>query len=212
MIYLRMIRSMCGISVSLATRRRERSPPGKPARRGRILASRPSLPIDGGDSPPWLSFRRDGLGTACFPGRSHRKKGGRRTLPASKARDSGGGREPGFPPTRLAAVAPPRCGALASIWESPLREPRENSRGGGVSAEGFRPASGSRAGISAKFDKYEQIKTNSQLFPTLFPPFCDLFDRPLSHPVSPPFPHRRAHHPHQKYIPPGARPRTANAG
>lgn len=140
------------------------------------------------------------------------KKGGGRTLPASKARDSGGGREPGFPPTRLAAVAPPRCGALASFWESPLREPRENSRGGGVSAEGFRPAGGSRAGISAKFDKYEQIKTNSQLFPTLLRPFFDPFDRPLSHPVSPPFPHRRAHHPHQKYIPPGARPRTANAG
>ena len=84
MIYLRMIRSMRGISVSLATRRRERSPPGKPARRGRILASRPSLPIDGGDSPPWLSFRRDGSGTACFPGRSHRKRGGEERSPPRK--------------------------------------------------------------------------------------------------------------------------------
>lgn len=175
MIYLRMIRLIRGILSRLRRGGGAARLPESRLRRGRILASRPSFPIDGGDSPPWLSFRRDGSGTACFPGRSHRKKKGGRTLPASKARDSGGGREPGFPPTRLAGIAPSRCGALASFRESPLREPRENSRGGGVSAEGFRPAGGSRAGISAKFDKYEQIKTNSQLFPTLFPPFCDLF-------------------------------------
>lgn len=216
MIYLRMIRLIRGILSRLRRGGGAARLPESRLRRGRILASRPSFPIDGGDSPPWLSFRRDGSGTACFPGRSHRKKKGGKNAPRLES--------PGFwrrPGTGFSADAACRYRTLSLRRSRFLSGIAPTGAAGEFSGRGrfcggFPPG---RRKPRGNFRKIRQIRTNkdkftaiSHPFPTLLRPFFDLFDRPLSHPVSPPFPHRRAHHPHQKYIPPGARPRTANAG